>query len=63
MKKEANVNELIEKRVGALFMHHGLGHLIGLNAHDVGGYIPDDKMCKPRIMEPGLKNLRHNRIL
>ena len=57
------IKELIDKRVGALFMHHGLGHLIGIDTHDVGGYIPNDPVCKARIVKPGLKCLRHNRIL
>jgi Xaa-Pro dipeptidase len=33
-----DVEEMVAKRVGAIFMPCGLGHLIGLNTHDVGGY-------------------------
>jgi len=29
---------MVEKRVGAVFMPHGLGHFLGGCVHDVGGY-------------------------
>ncbi len=32
-----SVNEIFEAHVGAVFLPHGLGHLIGLDTHDVGG--------------------------
>lgn len=33
-----DLEEIISKRIGALFFPHGLGHLLGLRVHDVGGY-------------------------
>ncbi|KAK9826336.1 hypothetical protein WJX74_010185 [Apatococcus lobatus] len=55
-----NVEEMVQDRVGALFMPHGLGHLLGLDTHDVGGYLPG---TPERSSEPGLKSLRTSRIL
>lgn len=37
--------------VASLFFPHGLGHFLGIDTHDVGGY-PGDLQ---RIKEPGLK--------
>ena len=33
-----NVDDMMKVRLGALFMPHGLGHFLGCDAHDVGGY-------------------------
>ena len=55
-----SVDTLVQAELGAVFLPHGLGHLIGCDTHDVGGYIsgtPD------RPTRNGLKKLRTARIL
>ena len=44
-----------DKRVSFIFMPCGLGHFIGLDIHDVGGYLPNQPK---RSTKPGLRNLR-----
>ena len=60
IKPDVCIDEAVEKRVGFLFMPHGLGHFIGLDVHDVGGYLGH---CPPRCEELGLKNLRTARLM
>jgi len=55
-----SVKELVDMRLGAVFMPHGLGHLIGLDTHDVGGYLPGQP---ERIQQPGLRSLRTSRMM
>ena len=47
-------------RFGAVFMPHGLGHFLGIDTHDVGGYLPGHPERSPL---PGLKSLRTSRVL
>ena len=54
------IDDLVELRLGAVFMPHGLGHLLGLETHDVGGYLPGHPERSPL---PGLKSLRMARLL
>ena len=56
---KGSLDELLAKHVPALFMPHGLGHLMGLDVHDVGGY-PEGIS---RIDEPGIRSLRCGRKL
>lgn len=56
---KGSMDELLSRHVPALFMPHGLGHLMGLDVHDVGGY-PEGIS---RIDEPGIRSLRCGRKL
>nr|AKF43199.1 metallopeptidase M24 family protein [Melianthus villosus] len=54
-----DVDEMMAERIGAVFMPHGLGHLLGIDTHDPGGY--PKGMERPK--EPGLRSLRTIRQL
>jgi len=54
------VDEMIASHVASVFMPHGLGHLLGLYVHDVGGY---GKGCPERGQSPGVCWLRTSRVL
>ncbi|XP_059284363.1 uncharacterized protein LOC132037774 [Lycium ferocissimum] len=53
------VDKMMAKRLGAVFMPHGLGHLLGIDTHDPGGYLKGAERPK----EPGLSSLRTSRKL
>uniref|UniRef100_A0A6N2MNG7 Peptidase M24 domain-containing protein n=1 Tax=Salix viminalis TaxID=40686 RepID=A0A6N2MNG7_SALVM len=54
-----NVDDMMVERLGAVFMPHGLGHFLGIDTHDPGGYLKGLEKLK----EPGLKSLRTIREL
>mmetsp|Transcript_11876 Transcript_11876/g.18246 ORF Transcript_11876/g.18246 Transcript_11876/m.18246 type:complete len:581 (+) Transcript_11876:77-1819(+) len=54
------IETMLDADLGAIFMPHGLGHFIGIDTHDVGGYSPG----KPaRSERPGVRKLRTARQL
>jgi len=55
-----DIQEMQDKRIAFIFQPHGLGHFIGLDVHDVGGYLAH---TPKRKTEPGYKNLRCGRIM
>lgn len=57
---KGDVDAMVEAGVGAVFQPHGLGHLLGLDVHDVGGY-PKDGPLRP--VQPGFSSLRTARVL
>ncbi|XP_069314324.1 xaa-Pro dipeptidase isoform X2 [Eulemur rufifrons] len=54
-----SVDAMVQAHLGAVFMPHGLGHFLGIDVHDVGGY----PQGVERIDEPGLRSLRTARHL
>ncbi|KAJ7269443.1 hypothetical protein O6H91_01G156700 [Diphasiastrum complanatum] len=56
---QGDEEEMMQRHLGAVFMPHGLGHFLGLDAHDPGGY----PKGMERIDAPGLRSLRTVRIL
>ncbi|KAF9680455.1 hypothetical protein SADUNF_Sadunf06G0122900 [Salix dunnii] len=54
-----NVDDMMVERLGAFFMPHGLGHFLGIDTHDPGGYLKGLK----KLEGPGLKALRTIREL
>jgi Xaa-Pro dipeptidase len=54
-----DVEELMNHDIFALFFPHGIGHFLGLDTHDVGGY----PKGVDRIDRPGLRFLRARREL
>ncbi|MFO7845824.1 MAG: aminopeptidase P family protein [Balneolaceae bacterium] len=56
---KGTVDELMENDIFALFFPHGLGHFLGLDTHDVGGYPKGVE----RIDRPGIRFLRARREL
>ncbi|KQJ94091.1 xaa-Pro dipeptidase [Brachypodium distachyon] len=63
LKKEkimhGDIGDMMAQRLGAVFMPHGLGHLLGIDTHDPGGY--PEGLERPK--EPGLSSLRTIREL
>ncbi len=41
--RDIDVDGIVEKRISATFFPHGVGHYIGLQVHDVGGFMADPK--------------------
>lgn len=56
---KGNIDDMMEENIFALFFPHGLGHFLGLDTHDVGGY----PKGVDRIERPGIKFLRARREL
>jgi Xaa-Pro dipeptidase len=58
--QNGTVDELMSHKIMRLFQPHGMGHLIGLDVHDVGGYLDD---CPPRPEDADCSKLRTARDL
>lgn len=57
---KGDLMDVVNAHMGYIFMPHGLGHLIGLDVHDVGGYLEN---TPPRPKEEWLRKLRTARTL
>lgn len=54
------IDAMMAAGINGVFQPHGLGHLLGLDVHDVGAYL---EHCPPRPTEPGATSLRFARVL
>ncbi|KAJ3362517.1 hypothetical protein GGF32_005962 [Allomyces javanicus] len=54
-----DIEDVLAAHAQAVFLPHGLGHLLGLDVHDVGGYPKGTE----RIPEPSIRYLRMRRAL
>jgi len=54
-----DIDAMMAAHIGAIFMPHGLGHMLGIDTHDVGGF-PEGR---ERLTDPGVSKLRMNRAL
>jgi Xaa-Pro dipeptidase len=57
---KGDLDDMLSKRVCYYFMPHGLGHLMGIDVHDAGGYL---SFTPERSKEKGLNCLRTARVL
>lgn len=57
---KGDICEMIAAEIGAVFQPHGLGHLMGCDVHDVGGYMEG---TPERPEAAGFNRLRTARIL
>lgn len=55
-----DVEDMVKAGLNEVFQPHGLGHLLGLDVHDVGGYLPGHP---ERSKEAGVRKLRTARTL
>ena len=45
----SDVDDMMVKRLGAVFMPHGLGHFLGIDTHDTGGYLEVSLSLSPSL--------------
>ena len=45
----SDVDVMMVKRLGAVFMPHGLGHFLGIDTHDTGGYLGVSFFLSPSL--------------
>lgn len=60
LDKNADLDTMCAARIAYYFMPHGLGHFMGVEVHDVGGYL---SFTPKRLTQDGLKSLRTARYL
>ncbi|KAF3793983.1 Xaa-Pro dipeptidase [Nymphaea thermarum] len=67
------VDDMMEARLGAIFMPHGAGHFLGIDAHDPGGYPKvialqpgcyfNDALLNPALQKPDLSKFINQDVI